>query len=607
MRPRPYVAKPAKFVMSGETVAARRHPSRRPRRSFPAGHRGPEFASADLVYSDANMLPDCAAPKGGRPNVSSVGDGSGAAERVGHSRREEPRHYPDHLDPRLLKLAGICVLAAVMTIVDATVVNVAQRTFVDQFHSTEAVVAWTMTGYTLALAAVIPLAGWAADRFGTKRLFLGSVALFTAGSLLCALAGSIGTLIAFRVVQGFGGGMVMPLVFTILTREAGPARLGRLTSLLGIPMLLGPVSGPILGGWLIEYYNWPWIFWINLPIGLIAVVLAAIVFDKDKPQPSESFDLIGMMLLSPGLASFLYAMSILPERGSVTDSHVWIPATIGVALVGGFVWHALYRTAHPLIDLRLFAQPAITASNVAMFFFAAAFFGAVLLLPSYFQQVFGHAPLQAGLHVIPEGLGAMLTMPFAGRITDRHGARGIVLAGVMLMCAGMGVFTGGVWNHADYAPMLLVGLLIFGTGMGCIMMPLSTAAVQTLRAEQVARGSTLINVSQRVAAAVGAAALAVILTNQLAHSSTITAANQLADLQKQASHTPVGSAAIPPAAVSPSFHDQLISDLSHAYARIFMIVYGVTALTCLPAAFLRKQPTDRSARRPQVGQEPTRT
>lgn len=546
------------------------------------GHRGDGGVDQPLQHAGVS-----------RPDRFATGpddDSARPAERLDSS--DEQSRYPDHLDARLLKLAAICVLAAVMTILDATVVNVAQRTFVYEFQSTEAVVAWTVTGYTLALAAVIPLAGWAADRFGTKRLFLGSIALFTAGSLLCALAHSIGALIAFRVIQGLGGGMVMPLVFTILTREAGPARLGRLTSVLGIPMLLGPVSGPILGGWLIEYHSWPWIFWINLPIGVIVVLFAAMIFEKDRPQPSKSFDVVGMMLLSPGLAGFLYAVSILPERGKVSDPQVWAPAVIGVALIGGFVWHALWRTATPLIDLRLLTQRTITASNVAMFFFAAAFFGAVLLLPSYFQQVFGHSPLQAGLRVIPEGLGAMLTMPIAGHITDRHGPRHIVLIGVLVMCAGMGAVSMGVWHHADYVPLVLLGLLIFGTGMGCVMIPLSTAAVQTLRPEQVARGSTLINVSQRVAAATGAAALAMILTNQLAHTGTAAKPNRLADLQGQAdrrySHTDARS--IPPVHLAAKRQDQLVSEESHAYGVIFLIVYGVTAITCVPAAFLRSGP-----------------
>ena len=200
------------------------------------------------------------------------------------------RGYPDNLDAPLLRISGVCILATVMAILDVTVVSVAQRTFIAEFASTQAVVAWTMTGYTLALATVIPLAGWAADRFGTKRLFMGSLVAFMLGSLLCALASTIVQLIIFRVVQGVGGGMLMPLGFMIMTREAGLGRLGRLMSIMSIPMLLAPIAGPILGGWLIDTSSWKWIFLINLPIGLATIALAAIVFPKDHSAPSETFD-----------------------------------------------------------------------------------------------------------------------------------------------------------------------------------------------------------------------------------------------------------------------------------------------------------------------------
>ena len=173
-----------------------------------------------------------------------------------------------------------------------------------------------MTGYTLALASVIPLTGWAADRFGTKRLYLLAVVLFTAGSVLCSLAGSLEQLVAFRVLQGLGGGMLMPLGMTILTRAAGPERVGRVMAVLGIPMLLGPIFGPILGGWLIDAASWHWIFLINVPIGIVALVYAAIVLPKDHVEPSETFDWLGMLCSRPASPLFLYGVSTIPEAGT---------------------------------------------------------------------------------------------------------------------------------------------------------------------------------------------------------------------------------------------------------------------------------------------------
>lgn len=220
-----------------------------------------------------------------------------------------PVEYPDKIDAAVLKIAGVVVLGAIMSILDITVVNVALPTFQTVFGSVDnpiaySQVAWTVTAYTLALATVIPLTGWAADRFGTKRLYLTALGLFTAGSALCAAANSINMLIAFRVLQGLGGGMLMPLGMTIMTRAAGPQRMGRLMAILGVPMLLGPILGPIIGGWLIQHASWHWIFLINAPIGVGAFIYAFVVLPKDVPEPSESFDFLGMLMLSPGLALF---------------------------------------------------------------------------------------------------------------------------------------------------------------------------------------------------------------------------------------------------------------------------------------------------------------
>lgn len=502
---------------------------------------------------------------------------------------------PDQLDARLLRIAGVCVLGSMMTIVDTTVVTVAQRTFVSAFQTTQAVVAWTMTGYTLAMATVIPLAGWAADRFGTKRLFMGSLAAFTLGSLLCAMAPNIGLLIAFRVMQGLAGGMLMPLVLTILTREAGPKRMGRVLAVLGIPMLLGPIFGPVLGGWLIDAYSWEWIFWINLPIGLIAFVLAAIVFPQDHSAPSETFDFLGMLLLSPGLATFLYGVSVVPGRGTVADRHVWIPVAIGLVLIIGFVLHALHRSDHPLIDLRLFKNRVVTLANAAVFLFAASFFGAGLLFPSYFQELLHQTPLQAGLSMVPRGIGAMLTMPVAGSLMDKRGPGKILLVGITLIAAGMGIFAYGVAKQADYLPTLVTGLTIMGLGMGATMMPLSAAAVQTLAPHQIARGSTLVNVNQQVAASVGTALMSVILTSHFNRSANVSAAAQIEMLREDAARRglPVDPSTMPPQALDPNFPGNLLHDLSHAYTVVFVVAVVLVGLTYIPVAILPKKPAHR--------------
>ena len=451
-----------------------------------------------------------------------------------------------------------------------------------------------MTGYTLALAAVIPLTGWAADRFGTKRLYMLAVALFTAGSVLCAAATSIEMLTLFRVLQGLGGGMLMPLGMTIMTRAAGPERIGRVMAVLGIPMLLGPIFGPILGGWLIDVASWHWIFLINLPIGIAALVYAALVLDKDSPTPSETFDFVGMLLLSPGLALFLYGVSSIPEAGTVWDVEVLTTAIIGLMLVTVFVLRSLFRAPdHPLIDLHLFQHRALTIAVIAMSLFAIAFFGASLLFPSYFLQVRGETTLQAGLLLAPQGIGAMVTMPIAGVLTDKIGPGKIVLAGIVTIVVGMAMFTqveipptavGLTPTGVDITDpsylYLLTALFIMGLGMGGTMMPIMTSALQTLRDAEIARGSTLMNITQQVAASIGTALFSVLLTNGFNDSAAVTALRGSAE-----SGQPVDPAIVPTA----------YDDMSAAFANEFLVATVLVALCLVPALFLpRKRPAETS-------------
>src|ERR1700760_1260767 len=256
------------------------------------------------------------------------------------------------LDRALLAVAGVVVLGAVMSILDTTVVNVAITTLSRDFDTSLSTIQWIVTGYTLALATVIPLTGWGADRFGTKRLYMLSIGLFIAGSALSGFAWSAGSLIAFRVLQGLGGGMLMPAGMTILTPAAGPQRVGRVMAIMGVPMLLGPILGPILGGWLVDDVSWRWIFFINLPIGVTALFLSLRVLPKDRPQPAERLDVLGLVLLSPSLALMIYGLAQSGAHG-FGSAAVLAPGLAGLALLIAFVRHAL-RTSNALIDLRLF-------------------------------------------------------------------------------------------------------------------------------------------------------------------------------------------------------------------------------------------------------------
>ena len=494
---------------------------------------------------------------------------------------------PNKLDAAVLKIAGVVVLGAIMSILDITVVSVALPTFQTVFDATYAEVAWTMTGYTLALATVIPLSGWAADRFGTKRLYMLALLLFTLGSVLCATADSIGQLVAYRVLQGLGGGMLMPLGMTIMTRAAGPERIGRLMAVLGIPMLLGPIGGPILGGWLIEAASWKWVFLINLPIGVIGLIYAQFALPKDEAKPSESFDFVGMLMLSPGLALFLYGISSLPETSTITATKVWLPMTAGALLVIGFVLYS-FKPKHPLLDLRLFRNRNLSVASLSLFVFIIAFMGAGLLFPSYFLQVRGESTLNAGLLMAPQGLGAMLTMPIAGMLADKIPVGRTVPFAMALIAAGFFAFT-QVGTDTSYW-VLCGSLFVMGLGMGGTMMPIMTSALRTLSNNDVARGSTLVNILQQIGGSIGSAIMSVILTSQLNESAPIPGLNNPNTgepiTEAGAAIASQHGAQFP---VEPSVIQRGLEFVASSFATTFWVGFALVLATFIPIAFLPRK------------------
>lgn len=492
---------------------------------------------------------------------------------------------PEKLDRRVFVVAGVVVLGSIMSILDVTVVSVAQQTFMAEWHANTAEVAWSMTGYTLALAAVIPTASWAAGRFGTKNVYLVSLVLFLLGSILCATAWSIETLVAFRIVQGLGGGLLMPVGMMIITRAAGPERVGSVMAILGIPMLLGPITGPILGGWLIEAFTWHWVFLINVPLGIIALIYAWFALDNDAEKRPASIDFVGLLLLSPGLALFLFGVSSSAEHRSFAKTGVYVPMIIGAILIALFIWHAM-RAKNPLLDLRLFRNRTLAIAVITAVFFMVAFFGASLLYPQYFIVVREASTLKAGLLLAPQGLGAMLTMPIAGRMTDRIGPGKFVLTGLGLILIGLIVFT---QIGVDTSLWLLCGaLFVQGLGLGMSMMPIMSTALASLRRSEVPDGSTLVNVIQQSASSVGTAVMTVIFT-------TMISAQTLSIMQGN-----VPAPEVDPATLSPeqqaemlkqaeAVHTAFISDAASAYGNTFIVAACLVGLTFIPAFFMPRK------------------
>ena len=468
--------------------------------------------------------------------------------------------------PEILRLAAVVVLGAIMTILDATIVNVALPTLGREFHTTIATIQWVPTIYLLSFAAVIPLSGWASERFGAKRVWLASLGAFMLGSLLAGLSPSIGALMAARVVQGLGGGMIMPLGQTFLARAAGPERMGRVMSIVGVPMLLAPIFGPVIGGAIVGAASWRWIFFVNLPVGVLAVALAVRLLPAVPPRRQERLDALGLGLLSGGIAVFLYGLAEIARTGSIADP-ASLPALLGgIALVAAFGWHAL-RTENPLLDLRLFVHRGFAAAAATNLVLGVALFGVALLLPLYFQIVRGRGPLETGLLLLPQGLGAACAMPIAGILTDRIGARRVVPAGVCLALAGTAAYT-QIAASTPYA-LLAAALFVIGAGLGATITPSMAVAYAGLARDAVPRATSTLNVIQRIAGSLGTTLLAVVLQRSI-------------DARLPGFHGSLARAGAM-AAANPG---GTLPPLAHAFGMTFWVACGLTAAGLIPALLL---------------------
>jgi EmrB/QacA subfamily drug resistance transporter len=412
------------------------------------------------------------------------------------------------LTPEIVTLAAVVVLGSIMTILDATIVNVALPTLGREFGTSISVIQWVPTIYLLAFASVIPLTGWASERFGAKRVWLVSLAVFMLGSLLCGLSRSVTELIVFRVLQGLGGGMIMPVGQAILARAAGPTRIGRVMSIVGVPLLLGPVAGPAIGGAIVGSTTWRWIFFVNLPVGAVALALALWLLPTSPTRPRTRLDIRGLVLASGGIAILLFGLGRVATGGASQSALGLVACVAGLALVASFGIHAL-RTQHPLIDVRLFARRGFTAAALTNLVLGMALFGVALLLPLYFEIVRGRTPLETGLLLIPQGLGAALAMPVAGSLTDRIGARPVVVTGIGLALAGTAAYT-QITATTPYA-YLAAALLAVGAGLGATITPSMAVAFQSAGRESIASATGAIGTIQRVAGSLGTALLAVTL------------------------------------------------------------------------------------------------
>jgi EmrB/QacA subfamily drug resistance transporter len=432
--------------------------------------------------------------------VSTITDPTRSAQR-----RTEP------LDPALVKLALAILVGVVAAILDLTIVNVAIDTLQHRLHTSVAAIQWVSTGYALAVAMTIPVSGWAFQRFGARRSWMVSLTVFVAGSALCGLAWSVGSLVAFRIFQGIGAGMLLPLGTTILADAAGRERLARIVPFIAIPSQAGPVLGPVIGGLILSHASWRWIFYVNVPVVLVALVLAWRAVPRTEINADRRLDVRGLALLSPALALFVYGFSEAGVTGGFGHARVIAALAAGLAILAGYCVHALRSRAEPPLNLRLLRFRGYATSSALMFLSGVTLFGALFLLPLYYQQGRGASALQAGLLLAPQGAGLAIGALGAGRLVDkmRVSVRVVALTGMVLLTAATLPYALAS-AHASEA-LLSVVLAVRGAGLGLALVPVTTAAYIGLPHSAIPAATTGVRIFQQTGGALGTAILAVIL------------------------------------------------------------------------------------------------
>lgn len=409
-------------------------------------------------------------------------------------------------DPRWLALS-VTTIGSFMSILDTTIVNIALPSMLRDFGVDLENGQLVLTIYLLALAVVIPLSGFLAERVGIKRLYMITLACFTLGSALCGFAWDLPSLVAFRALQGLGGGMLQPLgmamVFTMIT----PLERGRFMGMLGLPMLLAPLVGPTLGGYLVQYSSWRTIFLINLPIGLLNLALAYWLLKEQAKKPEARFDIPGFALALLAFPGILLALSFGEESGWTSPTTIGL-GTVGVVALIAFTFVEL-RQPQPLLQLRLFQQPMFALGMAINFVTQFSLFGIQYILPLMLQTVHGLGAATTGLIIFPSGILSFLTMNISGRIYNRVGPR--LLAGTGLTVLLVTTFILGRTTAETSLALIGAVAALRGLAMGLCMMPVQTAAYNTVARELMPRATALTNMLFRMFGAVSTAILTSIL------------------------------------------------------------------------------------------------
>ncbi|MFJ3035371.1 DHA2 family efflux MFS transporter permease subunit [Curtobacterium pusillum] len=418
------------------------------------------------------------------------------------------------MDRNLTRLAIALIVGAMAPLFDSTIVSVALHTLSHDLHASVDTIQWVSTGYLLAMGVTVPIVGWLQNRLGGRRLWMASLVVFLVGSVLCSLAWDVSSLIVFRVVQGIGAGAMMPLLTTLLMQAAGGRNVGKLMSVASLPTALGPILGPVIGGLILGAGSWPWLFWVNVPFAVVGLVLAWRFIPADGPVGSARLDAVGLVLLSPAVVGVLYGLSNASRNDGFARLDVWAPLAAGLVLLVAFVAWATRRRDRALVDLALLRHRPLAAASTLMFLMGAALYGGMLLLPLSFQELRGADALGAGLLLIPQGVGSLLSRSLAGRLTDRIGARTVAVVGFAVVLLATIPFAFADGSTSPWWIGLV--LVVRGIGLGAVMIPIMAVGFVGLARPEMPHASTITRLAQQLGGAFGTAVLAVVLAGAAA-------------------------------------------------------------------------------------------
>lgn len=406
------------------------------------------------------------------------------------------------------RLVIALIVGGIMPVVDTTIVAIGLHRIGEDLGADVATLQWVSTVYLLALAVVIPVAGWVQARLGDRNAWILASGIFLAASVLCAAASGIGELIAFRALQGAGAGLLLPLMQTLPMQRTPRAAMARTMAVMSVPISLGPVIGPVLGGLVLSTLDWRWLFLINLPLGAVGLVLAVRWLPGGRSGARTTLDAIGLLLLAPGLVGVLLALSNLAGGTGAGEVAVWLPAVVGLVLLVAFVPWTLGRR-DPLVDLRLLGVRTLRASTVAMAFLGANLYAATFLLPLALQADRGVSVLEAALLLIPQGVGSLLARVGAGRLVARWGPRAVAISGFALVAVMTvpfalddGTLALAVW---------VVVLFVRGLGLGVVLVPIMASGYLDVAPDRMPHASAFSRMAQQLGGAFGTATAALVL------------------------------------------------------------------------------------------------